>query len=197
MLQKFADEKRVKMVSGQNPLGVFPSKHSVIFSRYAFVWGWATWRRAWDEYDVKMLDWPSDEVTADLRKWLPSKHSYAYWQAYFAAIRNGLDTWDIQLNYMMFRKKGIAAISSSNLVRNIGFAPGATHTKDPDDDRQFTPVIAVRATLCVPDVARLTNEFDRLIDKKLHFREEVTFLGRIKSRLRKPWHAIKRQLRLG
>ena len=37
------------------------TKYSYYFSRYTHLWGWASWRRAWKYYDVKLKQWPEGE----------------------------------------------------------------------------------------------------------------------------------------
>jgi hypothetical protein len=57
MLDCYRDDRRIMMISGNN-FQVYrdrlPSSHaySYCFSKYVHVWGWATWRRAWELYDV-------------------------------------------------------------------------------------------------------------------------------------------------
>jgi hypothetical protein len=47
------------MISGNNfQFGRKRTAYSYYFSRYPHIWGWASWRRAWDNYDVDMKMWP-------------------------------------------------------------------------------------------------------------------------------------------
>ena len=63
LLQFYRDDKRVMHISGLNflsgPLDLQPSAESYHLSKYPAVWGWATWRRAWDLYDVDIVNWPT------------------------------------------------------------------------------------------------------------------------------------------
>ncbi len=55
MLERYRDDARVSMISGCNLISNhFSPKQSYFFSRYNLIWGWATWRRAWQHYDVAM-----------------------------------------------------------------------------------------------------------------------------------------------
>ena len=59
MLEKYACDQRVMMISGTNYIGDNDdSEESYFFSKYFAIWGWATWRRAWKNYDVSMREWP-------------------------------------------------------------------------------------------------------------------------------------------
>ena len=55
LLERYREDGRVGMVSGSTP-GKRPPRDgaSYRFSRYAHVWGWASWRRAWRCYDAAM-----------------------------------------------------------------------------------------------------------------------------------------------
>ena len=55
LLETYRDDPKVFAVSGCNLVSsVYRPNHSYFFSRYCHVWGWATWRRAWEHYDVPM-----------------------------------------------------------------------------------------------------------------------------------------------
>lgn len=58
MLERFRDVPQVMHISGDNFLSKdLAVPESYYFSRYPHVWGWATWRRAWQHYDPEMLEW--------------------------------------------------------------------------------------------------------------------------------------------
>ena len=60
MLDRYRDDERVMSITGSNYLGRWrrgwrsPSYH---FSYFGSPWGWASWRRAWNHYDVTMQAW--------------------------------------------------------------------------------------------------------------------------------------------
>ena len=58
LLGKYRDDTRIMHIGGTNfQFGKERTKYSYYFSRYAHVWGWASWRRAWKFYDVEMKNW--------------------------------------------------------------------------------------------------------------------------------------------
>lgn len=59
LLDKYRDEDQVMMISGTN-LGFNPKPmpYSYYFSYFCYIWGWASWRRAWQHYDLEMKAWP-------------------------------------------------------------------------------------------------------------------------------------------
>ena len=54
LLWKYQDDKRIMMITGTNSLGTWKSElQSYHFSIYGSIWGWATWKRAWNLYFKK------------------------------------------------------------------------------------------------------------------------------------------------
>lgn len=101
---------------------------SYLFSRYAPVWGWATWRRAWAHYDGEMRDWPALRGEW-LERALGDPRGAAYWRTLFDLVYDGrIDTWDWQWNLACWRARGLSALPNVNLVENVGFGAGATNT---------------------------------------------------------------------
>jgi hypothetical protein len=185
-LQRYASEERVKIVSGHNPQVSTRSASDVVFSRYPEIWGWATWRRTWRDYEVELRDWPSAEVRKCMRVWLRSRHAETFWANYFDYIKNGLDTWDVQLNYLLYRQRGLAAVARTNLVRNIGFFADATHTVDPDDQRKSIPAIPLVGPPSFPGTIEPDERFDAWLVENRYQSEQATLRGRIKEMLRRP-----------
>src|SRR5665648_587346 len=62
MLAKYRDDKRIAMISGDNfQFGKKRTEYSYYFSRYTHIWGWASWRRAWDNYCLLYTSDAADE----------------------------------------------------------------------------------------------------------------------------------------
>ncbi|HEX2092493.1 MAG TPA: hypothetical protein VHG28_08840 [Longimicrobiaceae bacterium] len=130
LLDRFRDNERVMMISGDS-FYVSPSREpfSYRFSRYNFIWGWASWRRAWRHYDVSLSSWPALRETDWLRRITGSRASARYWRRTFDQVYRGeIDTWDYQWMFASWKADGMAVIPTVNLVTNIGFGEGATHT---------------------------------------------------------------------
>lgn len=129
MLDLYRDDPKVMMISAGNFLGDQRfSDGSYYFSRYAHIWGWATWRRAWKNYDFTMRDWPHLRrrwLSRQSMKWITS----LYWRKMFDAVAVGkLDTWDYQWQFAIWKHLGTSIVPNVNMVKNIGFGADATHT---------------------------------------------------------------------
>lgn len=130
MLDRYRDDGRVAQISGSNnQKGRRRGTHSYFFSRYHNVWGWASWRRAFDLYDVEMRRWPELRDSGWLRNVLESAALTNYWTEQFQnTYDRRIDTWDYQWIYSTWQHGMVSAVPNCNLVKNIGFGPGASHT---------------------------------------------------------------------
>ena len=130
LLDTYREQEEIMMISGCNFQLGRPFRHSFYFSRYVHCWGWATWKRAWQHYDVKMTRWPevrnSGWLTALLEN---SPRGAQYWQRVFDLTYLGyVNTWDYQWVFACWLQNGFTILPSVNLVSNIGFGKDATHT---------------------------------------------------------------------
>jgi hypothetical protein len=135
LLEHYHADDCVMMISGDNfQNGMRRGDASYYFSRYCHVWGWASWRRAWQHYDVEMADWPTMRERGLMGNILDDGGQARRWSKTFDIIHSGVvDTWDVQWMYACWRQQGLSIIPNVNLISNIGFRPDATHTKNESD----------------------------------------------------------------
>lgn len=131
LLELYREDTRVGQISGFNPLIDFDfDKASYGFSKFGPIWGWASWRRAWNGYDVVMSSWPEVLANDTLKNFVDSKKEERWRKTIYQKTFNGeIDTWDYQWSYAKLIKKQLSVIPTVNLVENIGFGEDATHTK--------------------------------------------------------------------
>lgn len=132
LLEYYKENDKVMLISGNKVLYNYPLKDkSYYFSNYAHIWGWASWRRVWKKYDLNMSDWKSIDQINFLRRVIPNSLGIKYWHRILNEVYNGkINTWDYQLQYMVWKHNGLCVVPANNLVVNIGFNNlEATHTK--------------------------------------------------------------------
>jgi hypothetical protein len=112
LLERYRDDERVMHINGTNFISSTRTSSSYFYSKYVWVWGWATWRRAWDNYDYAMSGLDHSI----------SKNARNDWEK--AA------TWDFSWIFSCWVRSGFSIVPSANLVENLGFGPLATHTLD-------------------------------------------------------------------
>jgi hypothetical protein len=130
LLERYRDDDRIFHISGDNFRGgVVDGQDSYFFSRYNFIWGWASWRRAWKHYDVDMKVWPQVRDGKWLETLFGNRAVAENWKAQFQPIYDGVvDTWDYQWAMAMWANSGMSIRPKVNLISNIGFDADATHT---------------------------------------------------------------------
>lgn len=134
LLERHRDDTRVAQIGGVNfQFGRGNCAHSYYFSRYNHIWGWASWRRAWQLHDQQMSAWPLFRDQGMLRRILSNKGEIAYWSEVLDKVHRGeIDTWDCQWTFSCWSKGLLTVLPTVNLISNIGFGPGATHTPVPN-----------------------------------------------------------------
>ena len=183
MLEYFRNDKAVGVICGfySNELEYKPST-SFFFSRYLRVWGWAGWRRSNEGYDSninllieKQNTWKKDIFS---RTDIFLKR---YWQDMFEEVGSGkIDTWDIQLQYLLWQKKQQVIVSSKNLVQNIGWAQGA-HPLTKDHNHELA-TSEINFPLTTPDMTERDTRADQVIEKISY---QITIFSFLKKLLRK------------
>lgn len=128
MLYKYKNENDVFIISGFNPLGENIESNDYYFSRDPAVWGWATWRRVWQLYDVEILDWKLHPCIERIKLNIPNfvKQHYSY--CFDLVTNENLDTWDYQLLYCLLVNNAKAIKPKANLISNIGTI--GTHSRN-------------------------------------------------------------------
>jgi hypothetical protein len=132
LLARFRDDPRVMHVTGncfQVPQPYGPASYH--FSQVALVWGWATWRRAWQRFDASSRGWPALRDGKGFKKLFPQAAERRYWASHFDRLHARLlDNWDSQWLLSILLQGGFCATPAVNLVKNIGIGSAeATHTR--------------------------------------------------------------------
>lgn len=130
MLHRYRHDDSVMHIGGVNfQFGQQVGDGDYYFSKYAHIWGWATNRRAWQHYDVAMKSWPAFGSNGLAQLMQQQTTQVDYWTHHMqGAFDNSIDTWDYQWQYAVWANGGKCIVPQKNLVKNIGFGAGATHT---------------------------------------------------------------------
>jgi len=137
LLERYRHDTRVRHIAGSNfQFGNRRGDASYYFSCLTHIWGWASWRRVWNDYDKNLTTCTPEAVGKALVNCFDEPLIIERWQQITAELKqNKIDTWDYQLVLTNFLKNGLCAIPNANLVTNLGFGPDATHTIDSNERR--------------------------------------------------------------
>ncbi len=187
LLDKYRNDQRVMMISGENWLGQWKSNiQSYHFSCYGDMWGWASWRRAWQYFDYDMKLWIESEARERIRNVLASDEQFKirekiFWQAY----REKDVFWDYQWSFARLLYSGLSIVPSLNLILNIGFGKEATHcfdasSMDYSDRRHYEMAFPLKE----PYGLAVDREYDQLYFESA-MKPSKNYLKRIINKLRK------------
>ena len=161
MLARYRHDDRIMMVNGNNFEIASRAPESYYFSQFPHVWGWASWRRAWRHYDVALTEWPTLRETSWLAETLGSDAAARKWAGEFDAVRAGrFDTWDFQWSFAIWNAGGTCVAPNGNLITNIGFGEGATHTKNAASPEADLPAAGLTLPLRHPPTVAVDVEAD-------------------------------------
>jgi hypothetical protein len=160
LLEKYKDDERIMHISGDNfQFGRKRNETSYYFSRYAHVWGWASWRRAWQHYDVQMKQWAGSEPQERFLRDFANPAEKRFWKAKWnGALAGKIDTWDFQWAFACMARKSLSIVPNINLVSNIGFGAASTNTSRLSSMLADTPTAAMEFPLVPPGL--FTKDID-------------------------------------
>lgn len=153
LLERYAHDTRVDMISGMNNLGRWQhTPYSYLFSTEGSIWGWATWKRAWEtiDYDMSFLE---DEHAMRLLSSNLSRRRFRQFRRHGRSLRRRLaagqplSTWTFQRGMNMYLHSGLIVVPNVNLVSNIGLTAESTHAVDSMSKlpRSIRPLFHMRA----------------------------------------------------
>jgi hypothetical protein len=142
----------------------------------------AGWRRTFEGYDSNLKNLIENNNT-----WHSEMFNHkdvllkSYLQQMFDQVANGeIDTWDTQLQYLLWQKKQQVIVSSKNLIQNIGWIQGA-HAQTKDHNHEL-PTSEIEFPLTRPEIVERDVKADRIIERKSY---QITKRSYLKSQLRK------------
>ncbi len=132
LLNYYKNDSRIMHINGNN-FNAIKFKHgneSYSFGSYPQAWGWASWKRAWDMFDLNMSQWPEIKKNNLLKNmnwsWYEKLIQENKYDELYISSRKY--TWDYQWHLSVFVNNGLTIVPKVNLISNIGFGIDATHT---------------------------------------------------------------------
>lgn len=132
MLEKYKENENIFMISGWSALDFDQKaknslKEDYFFSKYNHIWGWATWKRAWQFYQEKIFNFENEFPSLNF----DTQEEKNTWHRIFKLYNEGeIDTWDYPWTYTIWKNQGLCIYPKNNMVQNIGLnRTDATNTK--------------------------------------------------------------------
>lgn len=128
LLLKYKNEPIIKYIAGSNQIRNYKITDSYIFTYNAWTWGWATWKRAWQEQiDIK-ANWEDAKLQIDSINTISQNEKKGMIQTLENHIIKNEMPWDYNFTISMLIKNGLSIVPRCNLIVNAGFSGNATHT---------------------------------------------------------------------
>lgn len=131
MLELYKSDYTVMHISGFNYFGdKLKLKNNHFLSNLPSIWGWATWKRAWINYDYDLNFINEENIDFFLSDFVSNDYNQReFWNGkYRLILNNQISTWDIQWLFSIWNKNGLCVFPNKNLIKNIGFTEDALHT---------------------------------------------------------------------
>lgn len=203
LLGLYIDNPKIMHIGGNNfQNGVTRGDGSYYFSLYGHIWGWATWRRAWQYYDPNINTLPNFIKSNKIKKIFKNWAARDFWMMRFKEVHNNkIDTWDYQWEFTILSMDGCAITPNTNLVTNIGTGAG-THVSKGGDSTNATPVETISHSIILPlthpCTIKINTEADDYTFRNTFFNESLknkitrTFLHLVPTQIK---HTLKEWIR--
>jgi len=127
-LDRCANDENVFQVSGYMfDVPELKGTHSALFLPFTVSWGWATWKRAWDQFDPLASGWETLRTDKDLRRRFNLDGAYDYATMLARQMTGSRDSWAVRWYWTVFKANGLVLFPPVSLVRNTGFDGSGTH----------------------------------------------------------------------
>jgi hypothetical protein len=163
LLERFAGREDIYSISGNC---FFPEslrlEASYFASKYFQMWGWASWRRAWQGFTLE----PKFSKQVFYESILPAVHEnpreISVWKMVWKNLEDReISSWAYPYMFYVWSRGGMHIAPGKNLAQNIGYGEEGTHTKliSPIADLPIHDI----GPLVHPDGLKVSGELDNLI----------------------------------
>jgi hypothetical protein len=177
-LEHYKNEEKIISIHGY----IYPVRATLpetFFLKGADCWGWATWKRGWDQFEPN-----GETLLAEIRKRglerdFDFQGAYPYTKMLEEQIKGKNDSWAIRWYASAFLNDKLTLYPGRSLIRNIGTDASGTHSGDTriyDTDLFDKPIEISKIPIVESNFAR--KEIGTYMKGA-----KPDFLGRVKGRL--------------
>lgn len=163
MLNYYKHDEHIYEICGTNlQAGKMRGDGSYYFSNYGGIWGWATWARAWKKYDYEMAGLEKFLHNKTIEQKFASKSQQKFWIKTLTNASKLGSWWDYQWLFTVWSNNGICIVPNGNLIQNIGFSSGGTHTlEEPSWYNEMTKARIDLTIIKHPDEIKVDIDADK------------------------------------
>ena len=132
LLERYRDDERIMHIAGNHlhPHSPRNIPYSYSFAWHNVAWGYATWRRAWQHFDLAVPTWKMLRETDFVEQVVRNPRAVQEYRRIFDSLYahpGDFDGYDWAWSFACWSQGGLSILPDTNLVRNIGFDPDSTH----------------------------------------------------------------------
>lgn len=196
LLPKYKDDLRVWVISGNNFIeGFNPGGYDYVYSRYPFMYGWASWQSRWkrvnrDNVDLnKMIEYGLHKQLFSLNhrrtQFIIRRHKQ------LVEFLQSNNAWDYKFGFTRLVEGGFGIVPVHSLVSNIGVIghhnksgkEGLTHNRIKKNDSNY--IIQNPPPFIIPNYHYDRRFFDKVFYKKTRFpKSAIRFLNKFSIKLK-------------
>lgn len=160
MLEYYKDSNEIMLIGGNNPIAsCYEISGDYTFTTIPFIWGWATWARAWKYYDFDIKNWPKQKRNPIWKKVFTRNAYWLYMSEFDELYHHRFNIWSYQILFMIVLENMLCIVPKESHVLNIGFQEESTTTKNLPK-WMVQDVKPVRFPINHPDVIERDIQFD-------------------------------------
>lgn len=177
LLERYKNDERIAYISGLNHFESWDcGKSSYLFAKTGAIWGWATWKRAWDRYDyyVKGYDDPYMRklYSYQITNRIAAKKRLKSLEKVYQSIRSHekLSYWDFQWGFVKYTQNQLVIVPKQNQICNVGVGTASTHAQMVTSTQyrkyksfNFIPTADLKFPLVHPNYCLCDEEYDRMV----------------------------------
>lgn len=171
LLERYKDNERIAMISA-NQYTPIEMENDYLFTKYGHIWGWATWKRVWDNFDVNV-----PELETAVNSSLPamsfeSEKEKKYYKKYFSTWLSRIkhdteNAWGPQFTFFRFQNSLLSVAPKVNLASNIGNVSSRTNNVAITNQHYYPATINFKL-VNFPIKIECDKEYD-----KYHFKNHI------------------------
>lgn len=159
LLPLYINEEKIMLIAAQNMTPEPERADQLAFSNGCYIWGWASWRRAWNKMDMNMTQWPQYKFR-DLVKnygFVYGIFMLYYWHVAYKT--NTGNSWAIRWWFSVLVNRGLCLSANVSLSKNTGIEiGGANYEKGDKNPYTHIPFGSIKWPIQISERIELTKK---------------------------------------
>lgn len=149
LLPLYKENSNIMQICAHNPGGSKLISNEYYFGYNTHIWGWATWKRAWNKMDMDMSHLSKVRIIDLIKKmgFFQGLFQKYYWKRSFKKLKSQvLNSWATRWSLTVYAQEGLCLSPKANMCKNIGVDNyGGTHYYkgyiDPYENLEYGKII--------------------------------------------------------